>query len=429
MGAAQPTRLQDRQALTRRHWAFDRRFLTILLIVFVQMIGSSMVNPILPLYAQSEFDLRPEIITLLLTAFFAAQFIAGPFIGRLSDRRGRLPVLLLSQVGTVIAFLMIGLAQSAAMLFVARVLDGVTGGNIIVAQAYVTDIMPEKRRTQALGYVMAAFGLGFIVGPALGGLLASQLGPSIPFLCAALAALATVVLTWFTLEETVSDSDQARNRQSQASRLGMRQILANSPLLAVLTVAFVGRFAFGLLIATFALFAEAIIFAGYDFAAVSLGVGLMLMFVGLGQFFTQIVILPAALKRLSDPLIVIAGAGARALGMFIFALATEPILGSVSMVFIAIGSGLLIPALQSLVTKTVPPELRGTILGLYQSAMNLGVIVSTAVSGALFAWHPTLPNWTGGILYLLTVLPALLLWHWTREQARKENEAWLLSPQ
>ena len=131
------------------HWVFDRRLLTILLIVFVQMIGTAMVNPILPLYAQSEFSLSPEVITLLLTAFFAAQFVAGPFIGRLSDRRGRLPVLLLSQVGTVIAFLMIGFAQSAVLLFFARVLDGVTGGNIIVAQAYVTDIMPEGKRTQA----------------------------------------------------------------------------------------------------------------------------------------------------------------------------------------------------------------------------------------------------------------------------------------
>lgn len=412
-----------------RHWALDRRFVTILLIVFVQMIGTSMVNPILPLYAQSEFALTPEVITLLLTAFFAAQFVAGPFIGRLSDRRGRLPVLLISQVGTVIAFLMIGLAQSTFVLFFARVLDGVTGGNIIVAQAYVTDIMPENRRTQALGYVMAAFGLGFIIGPALGGLLASQMGPSMPFLFAALAALATVVLTWFTLEETLSEGDQARNRQSNQARLSSRQLLANVPLMAALTVAFVGRFAFGLLIATFALFAEKIIFAGYDFAAVSLGVGLMLMFVGLGQFFTQIVILPAALKKLSDPLIVILGAGARSLGMFIFALATEPMLGSLSMIFIAIGSGLLIPALQSLVTKTVVPELRGAILGIQQSAMNLGVIISTAVSGALFTLDPALPNWVGGILYLLTVLPALLLWHWTREMARKEQESWLLSPQ
>ena len=244
---------------------FDRRLLTILLIVFVQMVGTSMVHPILPLYAQNEFDMTPQAITLLLTAFFAAQFVAAPFIGRWSDRRGRLPVLIVSQVGTVIAFLMIGFAQSVAMLFFARVLDGITGGNIVVALAYVTDIMPESKRTQALGYVMAAFGLGFIVGPAMGGLLASQFGPQMPFVVAAAAAFVTVALTWFTLEETLSPEVQARNREAVRARMSPAALLSNVPLTAVLIVTFVGRFGFGLLIGTFALFAEALLFAWIQF--------------------------------------------------------------------------------------------------------------------------------------------------------------------
>ena len=192
----------------------DRRLLTILMIVFVQLVGASMVNPILPLYAQSHFDMQPQSITLLLTAFFAAQFIAGPFIGRLSDNYGRLPVLIISQIGTVIAFVMIGLAESVAMLFFARILDGITGGNIIVAQAYITDIFPEEKRTQALGYIFAAFGLGFIVGPALGGILAGAFGPQIPFLLAAVAAFLTVLLTHYTLEETVTPEDRERNKNA-----------------------------------------------------------------------------------------------------------------------------------------------------------------------------------------------------------------------
>ena len=383
---------------------------TILLIVIVQMIGTSMVNPILPLYAQAEFDMAPETITLLLTAFFAAQFIAGPFIGRLSDRRGRLPILLVSQIGTVIAFVMIGFAQSVSLLFFARILDGITGGNIVVAQAYVTDIMPEDKRTHALGYVMAAFGLGFIVGPAIGGILASQLGPHIPFLFAAAAALATVLLTWFTLEETLTADDQARNRHSSRGKMRLAELSTNAPLLAVLAVSFVGRFGFGLLIGTFALFAEKVLFTGYDFAAVSLGVGLLLMVVGIGQFFTQIVLLPAALHRYSDPMIVILGMASRALAMFILAVATEPLLGSLSMIGFAIGSGLLLPALQSLVTKTVAKEMRGGILGLHQSVMSLGVIVSTAVSGSLFALNPTMPNWLGGVLCCLALLPGIFLY-------------------
>lgn len=404
-----------------KHWAFDRRLITILLIVFVQMIGTAMVNPILPLYAQTEFDMSSEVITLLLTAFFAAQFIAGPFIGGLSDRRGRLPVLLLSQIGTVIAFLMIGFAQSVAVLFAARVLDGVTGGNIVVAQAYVTDIMPEGRRTQALGYVMAAFGLGFIVGPAVGGLLASIMGPQAPFVFAAIAAFATVLLTYFTLEETITPEVRAQYRASARASIGPAEMMRNVPLMAVMLVSFLGRFGFGLLIGTFALFAEAVIFAGEEFAAVSLGVGMLLMIVGVGQFFTQIFLLPAALRRYGDPAIVLLGSVWRAFGMFALALATEPFLGAVSMIGFAVGSGLLLPALQSLVTKTVAREMRGAILGIHQSVMSLAVIIATALSGSLFARDPAMPNWLGAILICLALLPGAFLWFWARKNGARDG--------
>lgn len=373
-----------------------------------------MVHPILPLYAQSEFDMSPQAITLLLTAFFAAQFVAAPFIGRWSDRRGRLPVLIVSQVGTVAAFFMIAFAQSAGLLFFARVLDGVTGGNIVVALAYVTDIMPESKRTQALGYVMAAFGLGFIVGPAMGGLVASQLGPSMPFLVAAAAALVTVVLTWFTLEETLSPEVLARNRAAERARMNPAALLRNVPLTAVLILTFVGQFGFGLLIGTFALFAEALLFSGFDFADVSLRVGLLLMLVGIGQFLTQIALLPAALRRFNDTVIVLLGAISRAIALFILALAALPIFAALSMILFAIGNGLLTPALQSLVTKTVSPALRGAILGLLQSVMNLAVIFSTAVSGTLFALDPNLPNWLGALLYSLSLVPGMFLWLWAR---------------
>jgi DHA1 family tetracycline resistance protein-like MFS transporter len=400
--------------LKRKLGLFDRRLLTILLIVFVQMVGTSMVHPILPLYAQSVFHLDAQVISLLITAFFAAQFLAGPFIGRLSDQRGRLPVLLISQIGTVIAFLMLGFAQSAAVLFVARILDGVTGGNIVVAQAYVTDIMPERRRTEALGYTMAAFGLGFIIGPAAGGMLASRFGPHVPFLFAAAAAFITVILTWLTLEESLSHADKARNRDDERARLRPAAMLKNVALISVLTISFMSRFGMGLLIGVFALFAEAVLFVGQDFATVSLGVGLMLMVVGIGQFLTQIFVLPATLKRFSDPPIVVLGVVARAISMFMLAIATEPMLGTISVAVFALGSGLLFPPLQSLLTKTVAKELRGSVLGLNQSAMNLGVILSTAVAGTIFALNPALPNLLGGILYCLALLPSLFLWNWTR---------------
>jgi len=406
----------------------DRRLLTILLIVFVQLVGASMVNPILPLYAQSEFSMEPQVITLLLTAFFAAQFIAGPFIGRLSDQQGRLPVLIISQIGTVIAFVMIALAQSTETLFVARVLDGITGGNIIVAQAYITDIFPEEKRTQALGYIFAAFGLGFIVGPAAGGILAGAFGPQIPFLFAAVAAGLTVMLTYFVLEETVSPEDRERNKNAPKGSLSPMQMITNVPLVAVLSVSFIAQFGFGMLIGVFALYSEAVIFIGYDESTINLGVGLLLTAFGVAQFITQVAILPRALERFNDPMIVIIGLVLRAISMFVYVIALGPVLAAIGSVFFALGSGLMMPPLQSLTTKTVVPELKGGILGIYQSVISLAVIFSTAISGVLFSITPIVPFIVGGILFLVSLVPAVFLWNWARHHVKPKNDELAVQP-
>lgn len=406
----------------------DRRLFTILMIVFVQMVGASMVNPILPLYAQSEFNLEPQAITLLLTAFFAAQFIAGPFIGRLSDQHGRIPILIISQVGTVIAFLMIGFAQSVEILFIARVLDGITGGNLIVAQAYMTDIMPEEKRTQALGYIFAAFGLGFIVGPALGGALAGAFGPQIPFLLAAVAALLTVILTYFTLEETITPEIQSRNRDSKRASLNPVEMITNVPLVSVLVVSFIAQFGFGMLIGVFALYSEAVLFVGYSESTINLAVGLLLTVFGIAQVITQMAILPRVLKRYNDPMIVIIGLILRSVSMALYAIALGPILAGIGSIFFALGSGLMMPPLQSLTTKTVAPELRGGILGIYQSVISLAVIIATAISGVLFAINPVTPFWISSGLFLLSLLPAVFLWNWSKTHQKLKNEDLAMRP-
>ncbi len=220
----------------------DRRLLTILLVVFVQMLGASLIFPVLPLYAQRRFNMSAEMITLLTSAFFAAQFLSGPYVGRLSDHYGRIPVLIISQIGTVISFVMLAFAPSFAWLFFARILDGITGGNIIVAQAYITDITPREKRTESLGYIFAAFGLGFIFGPALGGVLAAAYGATVPFLAAAVAAAAVVLLTWYALDETLSAEERLRARARRAGSLTIGSLLRGAPwalpLMTILLIAF-----------------------------------------------------------------------------------------------------------------------------------------------------------------------------------------------
>ena len=386
----------------------DPRLLTILLIVFVQMLGAAMILPILPLYAQEKFDMSPQTITLLGTAFFAAQFIAGPYLGRMSDRYGRIPVLILSQIGTAVSFFMLAFAPSVAILYLARILDGITGGNIIVAQAYITDITPRERRTEALGYIFAVFGLGFIFGPVLGSTL-SVLGPSVPYVVAGLAATAVVLLTWFTLDESLTAEERAANRSYSRGGIGITNILRNQPLTLILLIAFVGQFGLGLLQATFALYGEAVLFAEWPAERVALGVGGVLAIIGLGQFFTQGFLLRPALRRFSEEQLVLIGLTIRTVGFFILAAIATILWGALGGLLFAIGSGLMMPPLQSLSTRTVADQLRGGVLGVYQSTISLSIIVSTAIAGVIFAYDPSLPFWTGAVLSLFVFIPAWVL--------------------
>ncbi|MCA9949143.1 MAG: MFS transporter [Anaerolineales bacterium] len=397
----------------------DKRLITILLIVFVQMLGAAMIMPILPLYAQREFNMSPQVITLLGTAFFAAQFIAGPYLGRLSDKMGRIPVLIISQIGTAVSFLMLAFAPSVAFLFAARILDGITGGNIIVAQAYITDITPREKRTVALGYVFATFGLGFIFGPALGGLLAAVFGPRVPYVIAAVAAFVVVLLTYFTLDESLTAVQREANRQYRKTSINPRAILINHHLMLILTIAFIGQFGLGLLQATFALYGNAVLFAGYSEQMVNLGIGILLMLVGVGQFTTQVFILPRLLKQFEEPWIVAAGLIIRSFGLFIFAALAMPLFGAVASLCFAVGIGIMMPPLQSMSTTSVADELRGGVLGVYQSTISLSTIVSTAIAGVIFALNPTWPFWIGGLLSVVVLLPAIILIKQTGAKLRR----------
>jgi DHA1 family tetracycline resistance protein-like MFS transporter len=387
----------------------DRRLFTILMIVFVQMLGAAMIMPILPLYAKEAFNMSPQVITLLGTSFFVAQFIAGPYLGRLSDTRGRVPILIVSQIGTAISFIMLALAPSVMFLFLARILDGITGGNIIVARAYVTDITPRERRTEALGYIFAVFGIGFVIGPALGSLLSAYLGPRIPYLFAAGAAILVVVLTRLTLEETITPEQQEENRDFKSESIKIAHVIRNTPLMLILIVVFLAQFGLGLLQSTFALYGDAVLFKGYDPKAVTIGIGLILAIFGLSQFGTQVVLLRPALRRYGEYRLIVIGNVFRVASSFVFAAILSPWFAGAAAVFYAMGSSFMVPALQSLSTETVEDELRGGVLGVYQSSISLSIIFSTAVAGLIFAINATLPYWLGGFLGLVAFIPAVSL--------------------
>src|SRR5438477_7489836 len=169
--------------------------LSIFLIVLVDVLGLTIILPLLPFYAES-LGATPRVVGLLVSAYAFCQLIAGPPLGHLSDRVGRRPVLLVSQIGTCIGFLILANAHTLWVVFLARVIDGLTAGNLTVAQAYIADVTDEKNRTKAFGLIGIAFGLGFLVGPGISGLLAGY-GPAYPILAAAGLSLTSILCTYF----------------------------------------------------------------------------------------------------------------------------------------------------------------------------------------------------------------------------------------
>ena len=178
-----------------------RPLLIIFLTIFVNLIGFGIIVPLLPFYAET-FGASPVVIGLLFAVFSLCQLIAAPALGDLSDRYGRRPVLVFSLAGTVVSFVMLALAHSITMLFLARIVDGLSGGNISTARAYVADITEPKDRARAYGLIGAAFGLGFIMGPALSGVLA-RVSYTAPIWAAAALTLVATAMAWLWLPETV----------------------------------------------------------------------------------------------------------------------------------------------------------------------------------------------------------------------------------
>jgi DHA1 family tetracycline resistance protein-like MFS transporter len=386
-----------------------RRTIVLFLIVFSNYLGATVVLPTLPLYAQRHFSMSPEMISSLLASYFIAQFIASPTIGRFSDRYGRIPVLVISQLGTVISFIMLGFATGVPMLFAARILDGITGGNVIVAQAYIADVSPREKRTQSLGLVWMAFGLGYILGPAIGGIVAAVFSEQASFMLGAAISLVSLLMTWLVLDESLTPALRAERLLRRHPSLRLQDILNNAPLVLVLVIGFGAQLALSLMTSTLALFGGAVIFAGESPDSVNLGVGLLLACVGVGQFFTQLVLIKRLVPRFGERRLVVVGTFFRGLAMLAMAAVAMPIPEGAALLVFAVASGIMMPSLQALATTSVTQEYNGVVLGYYQATATLGIISGTAMGGWFFAHLPTLPFILGGTLLLITVLPGVVL--------------------
>lgn len=405
----------------------NRRLLPIILIIFTNILGAGVILPILPLYAEGEFGGTIFQVTLLSTAFFAAQFVAAPMLGRLSDRIGRRPVLLISQAGTVLAFILfifagplgrwldaLGLPLPVTggmfMLYVARILDGVTGGNITTAQAYVADVTPDEERAQSLGLLQGAFGLGFMFGPAFGGVL-STYGPVMPFVGAAIITTITLLLTAVMLKESLPPEARGSHEERRRQRIPFRTLFSQGPLVTILLIGFFATLAFSALPSTFALYADHVLFAqAANPDRVHFYIGLMMTFMGIVTVITQLRLLRPLVRRFGERPLVLLGELSVALGMLGVALVTGPVLATLFIAPVAFGQGITEPNLQALVTRFGAGRTRGQLLGIYQSSRSLALIFGPVWAGFIFEQvRPQAVYLAGAGLLLVAAFFAALL--------------------
>ena len=383
--------------------------------VFLDLLGFGLIIPVQSYYAES-FGARPALITLIGASYSAMQFLFMPYWGRLSDRIGRRPVVLISVAVSCLGFLLFGLADSLWMLFAARMLAGFGNANIGAAQAVIADSTGPQDRAKGMGMIGMAFGLGFVIGPAVGGAL-GQFGLAVPAFAASGLAAANWVSAYFLLPETRKVGAPGAFAGRDAAR---KRILTMATVRQLMVMSFVITTGFALMEQTFALLIErfwvpealvpATATAGHKRAAAL--TAWVLLSVGLTMAVVQGGLIGRLVRRFGEAKLVMAGAALIAVGLVAQPLAAEahnfPLLIATS-ILLACGSGMTTPSITGMLSRSVGSDQQGSALGLGQSASALGRVLGPAMAGLLFEVGPRWPFWTGAALAAAAVLVALRL--------------------
>src|SRR3954469_8796677 len=341
---------------------------------FIDLIGFGIVIPILPLYAE-HFHASPIAIGWLTGIYSGMQIIFTPILGKLSDRFGRRPVLFVSIVGTAIGFALMGMAQSLTLLFVARILAGITGGNIAIPQAYIADVTAPEKRSRAMGLIGAAFGLGFTFGPLIGDMM-SQISYSAPFFFSAGLAVINAALVYLILPESLSREHRTQPHE-EASIVEVFRHGRGAMFAIVVGTYFCLVVGFSIMTTLFALFTEKRF--GYD----ALANGYLFGFVGIVSVIVQGGLIGRLIKIFGEVVLTRAGLILTALSLALLPMCNG--LASLLLVSagLSAGSGFASPPLSGLASQMVESNWQGRALGLLQSAGSVARLLGPLFGGWL----------------------------------------------
>lgn len=350
----------------------------IFLTVFIDLLGFGIVLPLLPYFAHQEpFNAGEWQIGLLVAIYSLMQFIFAPIWGRLSDRIGRRPIILLSLLGSTLSYLIFAFAQNFPVLFLSRVLAGIGAANIPTAQAYIADCTTTEHRAKGMGLIGAAFGLGFIFGPAIGGFL-SQWGYRVPGLVAAGVCFIDFALAYFILPESLRSSSSGQVSRREVSWSKMQQSLRRPIVGVLLMLFFIATFALANVEATFALLSK--VRYGYTEAQT----GYIFAYMGVLMAIVQGGLIRPLVSKLGERTLITAGTLVSAIGLCVLPYCTNFWMLAIDLVVLSFGQGVSTPSITSLLSQSVAADEQGSILGVNQSLSSLARVLGPIWGGLMF---------------------------------------------
>ncbi len=377
----------------------NRNLLILFSVVVLDLIGFGVVVPILPFYAE-QYGASATVLGLLLTSYSAMQFAFSSLWGRLSDRIGRKKTLLLTIAGSAVSLVLVGLADSLVLLFAGRILSGIFAANISVASAYVTDVTTEESRSKGMGLIGAAFGIGFLLGPAMGGVLSSR-GYHVPILAAAALSALNFFYALWRLPEPARHHRPSLSPNLSKDEAVETRVLFHPQVFKLCSIHFLFTVGVNQLESVFAFFMMRRF--GYD----AMHVAYILALMALIMILIQGGLIRALTEKYGETLLLVAGSLLLAASFAFVPWSPTVALLLLPLGIASVGRGISQPALMSLVSKKSPPHMRGAVMGTFQASASLGRVIGPVIAGVLFDQGMALPFYAAAGLMACVFLISL----------------------